>query len=64
MKTKTIFKIITWICVALISVGYFLWIYNHIGFQMTGKHFFIYGFCLAGYTVCLYLFCLLLEFDA
>jgi len=58
---KIFFKILGWVAFALLSVGYFLWIYNETGFSLTARCFFTYGFCLAAYVTCSYLGYLVLE---
>ena len=55
MKLKHIFKGLGILAILLLSVGYFLWIYNDIGFHLTVKCFLVWGFCLSSYTVSAYL---------
>ena len=55
LNPRNFFRALGIIAFLLISAGYFLWIYNNIGFHLTTKCFLVWGFCLASYTVSSYL---------
>lgn len=58
---RIIFKVFCVFAFLLISVAYFLWIYNNIGLHFTVKCLFVWGFCLASYTVSAWLIKMLFE---
>lgn len=58
---KIVTKIFSAICFILLSIAYFLWIYEQEGFIFSVRCFFVWGFALCSYTVILWTFSLITD---
>lgn len=52
---KDIINVLAIICVVVLSIAYFVLIYNSVGFTFTPKCLFAWGLCLTSYTALIYL---------